>query len=168
VQIRDATVADWPGIWPFFAETVRAQETYAFDPATTSEQGRALWLREPPGRTVVAVRDVEDGGDGEVLGSATMGPNRSGPGAHVGTASFMVSSVARGRGVGRALAEHVVTWHREHGYRGIQFNAVVETNVAAVRLWQSLGFRTVGTVPGAFRSPTRGYVGLHVMFLPLT
>jgi ribosomal protein S18 acetylase RimI-like enzyme len=79
----------------------------------------------------------------------------------------MVSPAARGRGVGRALGEHVVAWHREQGYRGIQFNAVVETNEAAVRLWRSLGFEVVGTVPGAFRSAAHGYVGLHVMYLPL-
>ena len=53
------------------------------------------------------------------------------------------------------------------GYRGIQFNAVVETNTAAVHLWQSLGFEILATVPGAFLSPTHGYVGLHVMFLGL-
>jgi ribosomal protein S18 acetylase RimI-like enzyme len=79
----------------------------------------------------------------------------------------MVAPEARGRGVGRALAEYVVRWHRDEGYRGIQFNAVVESNVAAVRLWQGLGFEIVGTVPGAFRSPEHGYVGLHVMFLSL-
>jgi hypothetical protein len=45
--------------------------------------------------------------------------------------------------------------------------AVVETNTAAVRLWTDLGFVVDGTVPGAFRHPTRGYVGLHVMYLPL-
>ncbi len=118
-------------------------------------------MATPPAATVVAV------GDGEVLGTARMGPNRDGPGAHIGTASFMVSPAARGRGVGRALATFVVDWHREQGYRGIQFNAVVETNTAAVALWQSLGFETVGTVPGAFLHPEHGYVGLHVMFLPL-
>ena len=96
-----------------------------------------------------------------------MGPNRPGRGAHVGTASFMVSGEARGRGVGRALAEYVVRWHREQGYRGIQFNAVVETNDSAVHLWQSLGFEIVGTVPGAFESRSRGPVGLHVMYLAL-
>jgi GNAT superfamily N-acetyltransferase len=79
----------------------------------------------------------------------------------------MVVDAARGRGVGRRLGEYVVQWHRDQGYRGIQFNAVVETNEAAVRLWQKLGFVIVGTVPGAFRSPTHGYVGLHVMYLPL-
>jgi ribosomal protein S18 acetylase RimI-like enzyme len=49
----------------------------------------------------------------------------------------------------------------------MQFNAVVETNVAAVRLWQSLGFRVLATVPGAFDHPQHGYVGLHLMHLDL-
>ena len=161
--IRPATDLDWPGIWPFFAATVAAGETYAYPPDITREQGRTLWLEPPPGAAVV----LEDG-RGVILGSAKMGPNRPGAGAHVGTASFMVAPEARGRGVGRALAEHVVQWHRDAGFRSIQFNAVVETNTAAVHLWQSLGFVIVGTVPGAFRSPTRGYVGLHVMYLDLT
>ena len=159
--IRAATDHDWPRIWPFFEATVRAGETYAYPLDLTLETGRELWMADPPGATVV----LEDGG--ELLGSARMGPNRPGRGDHIGTASFMVAPEARGRGVGRALGEYVVQWHRDQGYRGIQFNAVVETNTAAVRLWRSLGFEIVGTVPGAFRSPTHGYVGLHVMYLSL-
>jgi L-amino acid N-acyltransferase YncA len=161
VEIRDAHPDDWDQIWPFFRETVVAGETYTYDPAMTYEQGRAIWMEQPPGRTSVAVED------GVVLGSAKMGPNKPPPGDHVGTASFMVSPAARGKGVGRALAEDMVAWHRAHGFRGIQFNAVVETNTVAVDLWRSLGFEVVGTVPGAFRHPTQGYVGLHVMFLSL-
>jgi ribosomal protein S18 acetylase RimI-like enzyme len=61
----------------------------------------------------------------------------------------------------------MVDWHREQGYDGIQFNAVVETNTAAVALWKSLGFEVLATVPGAFESRRHGKVGLHVMFLPL-
>ena len=159
--IRPATDDDWPRIWPFFDATVRAGETYAYPLDLTLETGRELWMADPPGATVV----LEDGG--ELLGSARMGPNRPGRGDHVGTASFMVAPEARGRGVGRALGEYVVQWHRDQGYRGIQFNAVVETNTAAVELWHSLGFEIVGTVPGAFRSPTHGHVGLHVMYLAL-
>lgn len=159
--VRAATDADWPAIWPIFAEVVAAGETYAYPEDLTSEQARELWLKEPPSATVVLVEA------GEVLGTATMGPNRPGRGAHVGTASFMVPAAARGRGVGRALGEHVVRWHRDQGYRGIQFNAVVETNTAAVRLWRSLGFEVVGTVPEAFDSRAHGLVGLHVMYLPL-
>ena len=102
-----------------------------------------------------------------ILGTAKMGPNRPGHGDHIGTASFMVAPESRGRGVGRALGEYVVQWHRDRGYLGIQFNAVVETNTAAVRLWQDLGFEIIGTVPEAFRSPAHGLVGLHVMYLGL-
>ena len=160
--IRAAADADWPAIWPFFETTVRAGETYAYPEGLTSDRARALWLRPPPARAVVLLDDEI------VLASATMGPNRQGRGDHVGTASFMVAPEARGRGVGRRLGEYVVCWHREQGFRGIQFNAVVETNVAAVSLWQSLGFVVVGTVPAAFRSRTHGYVGLHVMYLDLT
>ncbi len=79
----------------------------------------------------------------------------------------MVDSNARGAGIGRQLADFVIAWHRERGYLGIQFNAVVETNSSAVHLWQDRGFEIIGTVPGAFRSPTHGDVGLHIMFLDL-
>lgn len=162
MSIRPATDADWPAIWPIFQDIVAAGETYAYPEDLSSEQARALWLEPPPGETVVLEQD------GEILGTAKLGPNRPGRGDHVGTASFMVRPAARGRGVGRALAEHVVGRLREIGYRGIQFNAVVETNSAAVRLWQALGFEIVGTVPSAFRSASQGYVGLHVMYLDLT
>ncbi len=162
MTIRPATDADWDQVHPFFATIVAEGETYAFPTGLSPDQARELWVERPPGLTVVLDED------GVVLGSAKMGPNRPAGGDHVGTASFMVAPDARGRGVGRRLGEYVVQWHREHGYRGIQFNAVVETNVRAVRLWQGLGFEIVGTVPGAFRSPTHGYVGLHVMYLDLT
>ena len=161
VTIRPATADDWPAIWPFFRATVQAGETYAFPMDLTLESGRGWWLSEAPALTVV----LEE--DGVILGSAKMGPNRPGHGDHIGTASFMVAPEARGRGVGRALAEYVVQWHRDGGYHGIQFNAVVATNTVAVRLWQDLGFEIVGTVPDAFRSPSHGIVGLHVMYLPL-
>lgn len=162
VAVRAAIPEDWPAIWPVFAAVVTAGETYAYDPDLTSEEARSHWMSPPPGATVVATRDDV------LLGTAKMGPNRPGRGAHVGTASFMVADRARGQGVGRLLAEHVVEWHRAHGFRAIQFNAVVETNTAAVALWRSLGFTVVGTVPEAFEHPRHGYVGLHVMHLALT
>lgn len=159
--IRTATDEDWPLIWPFFDAIVAAGETYAFPTDLTIETARPWWMERPPAETVVLVEA------GAILGTAKFGPNRPGAGDHIGTASFMVAPEARGRGIGRALAEYAVQWHRDHGFHGIQFNAVVETNAAAVRLWQSLGFEIVGTVPGAFRSTSQGYVGLHVMFLAL-
>jgi len=49
----------------------------------------------------------------------------------------------------------------------MQFNFVVSTNEPAVRLWQALGFRIVGTLPGAFRHTQKGYVDAYVMFRSL-
>jgi L-amino acid N-acyltransferase YncA len=157
VQITPAEPSHWPQIWPIFAAVVEDGETYAYPWPTTSADAQALWLEPPPARTVVALD-----GD-EVLGTAKMGPNRPGRGSHVATASFMVGPAAQGRGVGRALAEDMLGWAVREGYRAVQFNAVVETNEAAVHLWRGLGFDIVGTVPDAFDSRRHGLVGLHVM-----
>ena len=161
VILRDATGEDWPSIYPFFAETVAAGETYAYPEDLSSEDARALWMQPPPWRTIVAVE-----GD-RVLGTAIVGPNRPGRGSHVATASFMVAPAAQARGVGRALGEHVLELARDIGYRAMQFNAVVETNLAAVALWRSLGFNILATVPQAFDHPRHGLVGLHIMYRPL-
>jgi GNAT superfamily N-acetyltransferase len=158
VKVRDVQPDDWHQIWPFFRDIVAEGETYAYPDDLTQEQARELWTPGPGATTVVAV----DGGT--VLGAATAGPNRPGRGSHVATASFMVSPAARGRGVGRALAEYVVRWATRAGFQAIQFNAVVETNTAAVALWESLDSETIGIVPEAFDSRTHGLVGLRVMY----
>lgn len=156
--IRQAVEADWPAIYPIFSATVAAGRTYAYPEALSPDEARPWWMERAPGRTVVAL----DGGS--VLGSAKMGPNRPGRGAHVATASFMVDERHQGRGVGRALASELLDWAGSAGYRSIQFNAVVESNNAAVHLWQSMGFSILATVPEAFDHPDHGLVGLHVMF----
>lgn len=159
--IREYAESDWTFIWPIFQQVVGARDTFVYDPDWSSDEARNVWVEPPPGRAVVAC-------DGDqILGTAKMGPNRPGPGSHVATASFMVARDARGRGVGRALGEHVIAWARESGYAAMQFNAVVESNLAAVRLWQALGFQIVGTIPEAFEHAQLGRVGLHVMYLRL-
>ena len=133
--------------------------TYSFPEDQGFEEARPWWMEEPPGQTVVAVDD-----DGEILGTAKMGPNRPGRGRHIATASFLVDPARQGKGVGRALGRYVIDWARAEGYHGIQFNAVVEANRPAVRLWRSLGWEIVGTVPESFDHPEEGLVGLHVMY----
>jgi L-amino acid N-acyltransferase YncA len=163
-MIRDARPDDWPAIWPFLHDIVAAGDTFSWAPDTSEEQARAMWLKQPPGRTFVAVDD-----DGTVLGTAETHPNQpaGGPAAHVANAGFMVDPGHSGKGVGRALAQHVIEQARADGYRAMAFNAVVETNTVAVALWCSLGFEIVATLPEGFHHPVHGYVGLHVMFRPL-
>jgi L-amino acid N-acyltransferase YncA len=162
VIVRDAKPEDWPAIWSFMSGIVAAGDTFTYDEAMTEAQARAMWLRDPPDRTVVAAA-----ADGTVLGSANYHRNRPGPGSHVASASFMVDTAQWGQGVGRALCEEGIEWARAQGYRAMQFNAVAESNARAIKLYESLGFATVGTVPEAFKHPTQGYVGLCVMYRPL-
>ncbi|MGW1544912.1 N-acetyltransferase family protein [Streptomyces sp. NPDC002309] len=154
--IREATAEDWSYIWPFWHRIVAAAETYAWDPDTTEDAARALWMN-PAKRVYVAQDD-----DGTVIGSAYLTPNYSGPAARIANAGFMVDPDQAGRGIGRALAEHILVQATVHGYRAMVFNAVVETN-PAVQLWTSLGFTILGTVPDAFDHPQHGRVGLHIM-----
>jgi GNAT superfamily N-acetyltransferase len=158
MRIREATGDDWPVMWAFMREIIRAGETFSWDTHTDEATARRQWMNAPPGRTFVAVAD-----DGTVLGTAEMGPNHGGPAAHVATAGFMVDPRHSGKRVGRALGEHVLEQARADGYRAMQFNAVVECNAPAVALWGTLGFSVLATVPDAFRHPVQGDVGLLIM-----
>ncbi|WP_369182939.1 N-acetyltransferase family protein [Streptomyces sp. Y1] len=160
--IREATPEDWPAIWPFFQQIVAAGETFPYPLDMPSELGAEWWMLAAPSRTVVAVDEA-----GRIVGTANMNRNRPGNGSHVASASYMVDPAHHGKGIGRALVEYSLDWARAAGFRAMQYNAVAASNHHAVKLYQSLGFTIVGTVPDAFHHPTEGYVGLHVMHRPL-
>jgi L-amino acid N-acyltransferase YncA len=160
--IRDARADDWPAIWPIYAEIVRAAETFSYDPAIGEDAAREMWMVRPPGRTTVAVDD-----DGTIVGTANMFANRPGPGDHVASGNYMVAAERRGQGIGRELIDDSLRWARQAGFRSMQFNAVAESNTPAVKLYEQVGFVTVGRVPGAFRHPEQGEVALLVMHRPL-
>jgi L-amino acid N-acyltransferase YncA len=158
MEIREFTDEDWPAVYAIYLGVVNTGDTYTYDPAWSEKRAREVWVETAPGRTVVAVEN------GRIVGTAHVGPNKPGRGSHVATASFMVDADTRGLGVGRALGAHILDLARADGYSSMQFNAVVESNERAVRLWQDLGFEIIGTVPEAFEHPTLGRVGLHIMY----
>jgi L-amino acid N-acyltransferase YncA len=160
LTIRPATETDHGIIWKIFHEVVATGDTYAFDPKISRDDALAYWFRADT-HTYVAEKDRE------IVGTYTLRPNQAGGGAHVANAAFLVAANARGQGIGRAMGEHSLSEARRLGFRAMQFNFVVSTNGSAMRLWQQLKFKIVGTLPGAFRHPTKGYVDVYVMFRSL-
>ena len=157
MKIRAANDDDRDAIWEIFRATVAPGEVFVYDPNTPREEAEAYWFAKGT-RTYVAE------GDGKVVGSYILRANRPGLGNHVANAGFMVAPEARRGGVGRAMGEHALEEARRLGYRAMQFNFVISTNESAVHLWQQLGFRIVGTLPGAFRHARKGLVDAYVMF----
>ena len=160
-MIRPATRADWPLIWPVFAEVVAKGDTYAYPPDIGEDAARAVWMA--PDKRVYLAED----GAGRTVGTYYLRPNQLGPGDHVCNAGYMVAAAARGQGLGRAMCAHSLNEARRLGYRAMQYNFVVTTNAGAVRLWLAMGFAVVGTLPGAFRHLRLGFVDAYVMYRSL-
>lgn len=158
--IRPATQADGPAIWDIMEPVIRAGETYALDRDMTKADGLAYWMGVDKETFV-----TED--DGRIVGTYYLRPNQAGGGKHICNCGYMTSAQAMGRGVARAMCLHSLDHARARGYRGMQFNFVVNTNDRAVRLWESLGFEIVGRLPLAFHHPTNGYVDALTMFRAL-
>ncbi len=183
-RIAEARRTDFPALWPVMEPVIRAGETFASPRDWTPNEAEAVWFA--PGSRVYAAWDrsgvVAADTDGEgrttaAAGEASQAPaapvalgcfylkaNGLGPAGHVANAGFMVGPQARGRGVGRALGRFALAEAARLGFRAMQFNRVVAVNTAALALWRSLGFATVGTVPEAFDHPTQGLVAVHVLY----
>lgn len=161
IQIRQAVESDFAEMWRIFQHVIVTEDTYVFSPYISLHDVHAYWFA-PGVSSFVATQNSA------ILGMYKLIPNQRDLGSHVANASFMVSFSARGKGVGRLMGEHCISQARASGFRAIQFNFVVSTNTPAVKLWQSLGFDIVGTLPGAFKHKQLGYVDVYVMFKSLT
>ena len=155
--IRAATRADAAAIAGIIVPIIRAGEVYALDRDMTETAALAYWFA--PAHAVF-VAEVE----GRVLGSYYCRANQGGGGAHVANCGYATHHEATGRGIARAMALHSFDHARSAGFRAMQYNFVIATNVRAVRLWLSLGFQQVGRLPGAFDHPTLGEVDALVLY----
>ncbi|HTQ70761.1 MAG TPA: GNAT family N-acetyltransferase [Acidocella sp.] len=157
LTIRPATPADADAIWQILSPMIAAGDTYALPRDWTRDQALAYWLA-PEKQSFVAQRD------GRIAGTYYLRANQAGGGAHVANCGYVTAGWAAGRGVARAMCAHSLDEARAAGFRAMQFNLVVSTNLRAVRLWQHMGFDIVGRLPGAFLHPQQGYVDALVMY----
>ena len=155
--IRKANPDDFTQMLPIFRQVIEGGDTYDFEETATDQDAFDYWF----GKGVTSFVMEEDG---QVLGFYKIIPNHRGRGSHVANASFMVSSKARGKGIGRKMGEDCIARAHEMGFKAIQFNYVISTNTAAMHLWQSLGFRELCRLPGAFNHKTLGFVDAVIFF----
>ncbi len=95
--------------------------------------------------------------DGHVVGLYILHPNNIGRCGHIANASYAIDSVCRGRHIGEKLVSDCLVQAKKIGFRVMQFNAVVETNVHARHLYERLGFVQLGTIPDGFRMKDGSY-----------
>lgn len=151
-EVRAYEPADTPAMVAIWNEVVEDGIAFPQEEALDLESGAAFFAEQT--HCGVAVED------GTVLGLYILHPNNIGRCGHIANASYAVSSTARGKGVGRLLVQDSLTQGREHGFRVMQFNAVVATNAGARHLYEKLGFVQLGTIPGGFRMPDGTYADI--------
>ncbi len=156
LQIRRATEEDLPAMWEIFRAVIATGDSLPFSASYDADTFRDHWF----GHHTSYVAD-----DGEsIVGLYKMGPNYPDLGAHIASATYVVSPAAQGRGIGRALVNHSLALAQNAGFLAMQFNYVVSTNAPAVKLYEKLGFSIVGTLPKAFRHRELGLVDAYVMY----
>lgn len=158
--IRPYLAADAGAVTGMLMPVFRAGDTYAIDPDIPAPEALAYWTG--PERHVFVAEDK-----GEVLGTYYIVRNQKGGGSHVCNCGYVTAEAARGRGVARAMLAHSLEAAAQLGFRAMQYNFVVATNIRAIATWHRAGFETVGRLPAAFLHPTEGYVDALVMFRPL-
>jgi len=158
MHIRRVRNDDTSAIAEIVMPVFREGTTYAINPKISEHDALAYWLGGDK-TTFVALDD-----DMSVIGTYYIRPNQDGGGRHVCNCGYITSSLVGGRGVARKMCEHSKDYAREVGFKAMQFNFVTSTNERAIRLWRSLGFEIVGTLPGAFEHPNMGFVDAYVMY----
>ncbi|MBU6451191.1 MAG: GNAT family N-acetyltransferase [Cyanobacteria bacterium REEB67] len=144
-------------LFGIFKEVLEPGDIFPYPLDTTFLKFSEIWLAEKSFSYVGLL-------DGVICGAYYVKPQWPGRGSHVATATYMVGTAARGKGIGLALAEHSIDAARGRGYRAMQFNLVISTNKAAVKLWQKIGFQIIGTVPGGFEHAELGFVDTYLMY----
>ncbi len=104
----------------------------------------------------------------ELLALYILHPNNVGRCAHISNASYAVRSDVRGRHIGEIIVKDCISRAKQLGFRILQFNAVVATNIHARHLYKRLGFKELGTIPGGFRMPDGSFADIVPQFISLT
>lgn len=142
-QIRKYTAEDLTSMIRIWNEVVEEGIAFPQEECLDAQSGAAFFA----GQSYCGVAEA----DGALVGLYILHPNNVGRCGHICNASYAVASERRGQHIGEQLVLDCIRQARQLGFRVLQFNAVVASNVHARHLYERLGFRQLGTIPGGFR-----------------
>lgn len=144
LQITACSPADLPEAVAVWNQVVEAGLAFPQTELLTVETGADFFGQQ-------SFTGVARDSSGELVGLYILHPNNVGRCGHICNASYAVRADRRGQHIGEALVRHCMAKGKELGFRILQFNAVVRSNVPALRLYERLGFVQLGVIPGGFR-----------------
>lgn len=143
MRTRTWQAADLPAMLEIWNEVVREGNAFPQMEELDAESGAKFFGEQSLCR-------VAEDDNGEICGLYILHPNNIGRCGHIANASYAIAKNARGRGIGHLLVEDSLKQAKTLGFRILQFNAVVKSNERALRLYEKLGFKPLGAIPGGF------------------
>lgn len=143
---------------------VEEGNSYPHDRFPDHEDFMDYWFR---GKSTVAAYGPDRERAAGMAGAFYLKPNWPGRAKHVANAGFIVAPEWRGKGLGWLLGTTMLDYAKQLGYRSVIFNLVFSENLIARRLWEKLGFRQLGVIPGAVRKNDGTYQDAIIMFRSL-
>ena len=154
--IRSYKEQDVPAMVRIWNEVVEEGVAFPQLDGLDEESGRAFFAAQ----TYCGVAEE----DGNVVGLYILHPNNIGRCGHIANASYAVDSRCRGRHLGEKLVSDCLLQGKAHGFKLLQFNAVVENNIHARHLYERLGFMQLGTIPGGFLMKDGSYQNICLYY----
>ena len=145
IIIREYTEADTEAIGEIWNQVVDEGVAFPQEERLTNKTAKEFFSEQ----TYTGV--AEDSDSGKAVGLYILHPNNVGRCGHICNASFAVERSVRGEHIGEKLVLHCLDTAKKKGFGIMQFNAVVATNTHALHLYERLGFKKLGTIPGGFR-----------------
>lgn len=145
IQVRAYTYDDLSSMIGIWNEVVEDGIAFPQEECLTQQSGEEFFAEQ----TYCGV--AEDSNTGEIHGLYILHPNNVGRCGHICNASYAVTGKLRGMHIGEKLVKDCITKAGEYGFRVLQFNAVVASNVSARHLYEKLGFVQLGIIRGGFR-----------------
>ncbi len=157
--VRPFEKADIPQMISIWNEIVEEGEAFPQEELLDEKTGFEFFSSQ----SYTAVAENND----VVVGLYILHPNNIGRCGHICNASYAVSSKVRGQHIGRQLVLDCIEKGRALEFRILQFNAVVESNVYARKLYESIGFKQLGTIANGFRLKNGEYANICPYYIEL-